>query len=298
MNQNADSTVAGRDPFLGLLGERVRKLRARRGLTRKALAQAARISERHLANLETGQGNASVMLLRQLAQALRCGIAELIGEDAVVSPEWLQIRQLLRGRDEASLARARQALAELFGTHAVDPTRTGRIAFIGLRGAGKSTLARMLADDLAVPFVELNRVIERIAGCGVGEIHSLYGPSAYRRYELRALEETVAGHDQAVIATGGGLVSESATFDLLLSRCFCVWLRATPEEHMKRVIAQGDLRPMAGNAEAMVDLKRILGSREEAYARADLTFDTSGKTLAATYLELRTALLPRLDVAA
>jgi XRE family aerobic/anaerobic benzoate catabolism transcriptional regulator len=300
MKQSAGSAAAlpGRDPFLALLGERVRKLRARRSMTRKALAHEARISERHLANLETGQGNASVMLLRQLAQALRCGIGELIGEDAVVSTEWSQIRQLLRGRDEASLARARHTLAELFGAHAADPARTGRIAFIGLRGAGKSTLGRMLADDLAVPFIELNRVIERLAGCDVGEIHSLYGPSAYRRYELRALEETIAGHGQAVIATGGGLVSESATFDLLLDRCFSVWLRATPEEHMKRVIEQGDLRPMAGNAEAMADLKRILSSREEAYARADLTFDTSGKPLAATYVELRSALLPRLDVAA
>ena len=296
MNQNAEPAdpATGKDPFLTVLGERVRTLRARRGMTRKVLALEARVSERHLANLETGQGNASVMLLRQLAAALNCSIAELVGEDSVMSPEWSLLRQLLRGRDEASLQRARRTLAELFGTNAPDPARTGRIALIGLRGAGKSTLGRMLADDLSIPFVELNRGIERLAGCAVREIHALYGASAYRRYELRALEETVADYSKVVIATGGGLVSEAATFDLLLTHCFTVWLRATPEEHMKRVIAQGDMRPMAGNTEAMADLKRILAGREEFYAKADLPFDTSGKPLAETYLELRTALLPRL----
>ncbi len=300
MNQNTDALgpVLAKDPFLAVLGDRVRALRARRGMTRKVLAQAASVSERHLANLESGHGNASVMLLRQLAHALQCSIAEIVGEETSASTEWTQIRQLLRGRDEVALARARRALADLFGAAAPDPARAGRIALVGLRGAGKSTLGRMLADDLTVPFVELDRVIERLAGCDVREIHSLYGMAAYRRYELRALEETVTAHPRAVIATGGGIVSEPVTFDLLLARCFTVWLRATPEEHMKRVIAQGDLRPMAGNAEAMGDLKRILGGREESYARADLTFDTTGRPLADAYLELRAALLPRIAAAA
>ncbi|MCC7325939.1 MAG: helix-turn-helix transcriptional regulator [Burkholderiales bacterium] len=288
----------GKDPFLRVLGERVRQLRARHAMTRKTLARAARVSERHLANLETGQGNASVMLLRQLAQALQCSIAELVGDDAVASPEWMQIRLLLRGRDEAALQRARHSLAELFAVRVEDPARSGRIAFVGLRGAGKSTLGRMLAEDLELPFVELNRVIEQLAGCGIGEIHALYGEAAYRRYELRALEDAIAGSTQAVISTGGGLVSEPETFDLLLARCFTVWLRASPEEHMRRVIAQGDLRPMAGNAEAMTDLKRILAGREASYARSDFCFDTGGKTLAAAYLELHAALAPRLGVAA
>ena len=296
MNQNthASEPASGKDPFLSSLGERVRALRARRSLTRQALARTARISERHLANLETGQGNASVMLLRQLAHALQCSIAELVGEDTSASPEWSQILVLLRGRDDAALARARRALTDLFGAGPPDPSRTGRVALIGLRGAGKSTLGRMLADDLAAPFVEVDRVIERLAGCAVREIHSLYGMAAYRRYELRALEETIASHPRAVLSTGGGIVSEPVTFDLLLARCFTVWLRAAPEEHMKRVIAQGDLRPMAGNTEAMDDLKRILAGREDAYARADLAFDTSGKSLADAYLELRAALMRRI----
>jgi XRE family aerobic/anaerobic benzoate catabolism transcriptional regulator len=284
------------DDFLVELGERVRTLRARRGMTRKALAQAALVSERHLANLETGQGNPSVLMLRQLAEALNCSIAELVGEESIASPEWTLLRQMLRGRDESSLQRARATLVELFGADQ-DPTRTGRIAIIGLRGAGKSTLGRMLADDLGMPFVELNRDIERLAGCDVREIHSLYGGSAYRRYELRALEDTIATHPRAVLATGGGLVSEAATFELLLARCFTIWLRATPEDHMKRVIAQGDMRPMAGNNEAMADLKRILAGREAFYAKADMTFDTSGRSLADCYLQLRSAVVERLGIA-
>ncbi len=291
------AAASSKDPFLITLGERVRTLRARRGMTRKALAGHARISERHLANLETGQGNASVMLLRQLAQALASTIAELVGEESIASPEWSLLRQLLRGRDEDTLQRARHALAELLGASAPDPARSGRIALIGLRGAGKSTLGRMLADELDVPFVELDRVIERLAGCDVREIHSLYGGSAYRRYELRALEEVVAAQTRVVIATAGGVVSEPATFGLLLARCYTVWLRATPEDHMKRVVAQGDLRPMAGNDEAMNDLKRILAGREEFYAKADSTFATSGKSLADAYLELRAALQARFPLA-
>ena len=284
-----------RDPFLTVFGERVRLMRSRRGVTRKILAQEAGISERHLANLETGTGNASVLLLRQLARALNCSMAELVGQDGVASPELVLIRQLLRGRDEATLQRARLALADLLGTAYPDPTRVGRIALIGLRGAGKSSLGRMLADDLGIPFVELNRVIEQIVGCDVHEIHSLYGASAYRRYEQRALEETIAAYPKAVLATGGGLVSEASTFELLLAHCYTVWLRASPEEHMQRVVAQGDLRPMAGSPEAMDDLKRILASREAFYAKADLAFDTGGKPLADAFLGLRTGVLQRLS---
>ena len=288
-----DASDSAKNPFLTVLGERARMMRSRRGMTRKVLAQEAGISERHLANLESGTGNASVLLLRQLAQALNCSMAELVGQDGIASPELVLIRQLLRGRDETTLKRVRVALADLLGTIQADPSRTGRIALIGLRGAGKSTLGRMLADDLGIPFVELNRLIERAAGCDVQEIHSLYGASAYRRYEQRALEETIATYPKAVIATGGGIVSETSTLEMLLAHCFTVWLRAAPDEHMRRVVAQGDLRPMAGNLEAMDDLKRILAGREAFYAKADLAFDTDGKALADAFLELRACILQR-----
>jgi len=269
-----------KDPFLAALGERTRALRSRRGLTRKGLAKAAEVSERHLANVEMGVGNASIQFLRQLAQALNCTLAELVGDETASSPEWLMIREILRGRSDTELAQARGALAAMFGAPASQAARRQRVALIGLRGAGKSTLGRMLADSWAVPFVELNREIEAAAGCSLSEIHSLYGPAAYRRYEKRALEDTIQRFPRAVIATPGGIVSEPATFNLLLAHCTTVWLRATPEEHMGRVLAQGDTRPMSGNAEAMDDLRHILESRAAFYSKADAVFDTNDRSLA------------------
>ena len=282
-----------KDPYLAALGERTRALRSRRGLTRKGLAEAAEVSERHLANIEMGVGNASVQFLRQLAQALNCSLGELIGDETASSPEWLMIRELLRGRSDAELAQARAALAAMFGAPASSAARRQRIALIGLRGAGKSTLGRALAEGWGVPFVELNRRIEALAGCTLSEIHSLYGPAAYRRYEKRALEETIQSHPRAVIATPGGIVSDPATFNLLLAQCHTVWVRATPEEHMARVLAQGDTRPMAGpggNAEAMNDLRRILESRAAFYSKADAVFDSSGTGFDAALARLRAQL--------
>ncbi|WP_144634063.1 helix-turn-helix transcriptional regulator [Bordetella genomosp. 13] len=277
-----------REAFLVALGERVRRLRAIRGMTRKSLAQATGVSERHLANLEHGVGNASVLVLLQIARAFNCALAELVGDVTTESPEWLLIRELLSGRGESDLQRAREALTQLFGAGGQRPNRFQRIALIGLRGAGKSTLGQMLAEDLGYPFVELNREIERVAGCGILEIHNLYGPNAYRRYERRALEEAVQLYPEMVLATPGGLVSEPATYNLLLAHCYTVWLRATPEEHMGRVMAQGDFRPMSGSTEAMADLKRILAGREAFYAKADLTWHTSDLDLQECFAGLRT----------
>jgi XRE family aerobic/anaerobic benzoate catabolism transcriptional regulator len=197
------------------------------------------------------------------------------------------IREMLERRDEADLRRARAALAEMFDK-AQDPRhRASRIALIGLRGAGKSTLGQMLADDLDVPFVELSREIGRLAGCSISQIHALYGASAYRRYERRALEEAIALHPAAVIATPGGVVSDPATFNLLLANCFTVWLQAEPEDHMRRVAEQGDLRPMAASREAMDDLRRILAGRAAFYSKADLVVDTSAQPLEPTFRTLR-----------
>ena len=294
MNDPIDD-VAGEAPpelknsLLVALGERVRNLRARRGLTRKTLARSADVSERHLANLEYGTGNASILVLQQVATALQCSLAELLGDVTTISPEWLLIRELLERRSEADLRRARLALGELLEASSHDPSRHRRIALIGLRGAGKSTLGQMLADDLDVPFVELSREIEKLAGCSVREIHDLYGTNAYRRYERRALEEAVQIHGDVVIATPGGIVSDPATFNELLTHCTTVWLQAAPEEHMGRVVAQGDTRPMAASKEAMEDLRRILGGRAAFYSKADLTVDTSGEKLARSFDALRAA---------
>ncbi|MBE2243237.1 MAG: helix-turn-helix transcriptional regulator [Burkholderiaceae bacterium] len=285
--QAASEPQEEKNPFLVALGERARNLRARRGLTRKAVALAADVSERHLANLEYGIGNVSILVLLQVAGALQCSLAELIGDVTTSSPEWLLIRELLEGRDEATLRRARVAIGELLGTGGDNATRSARVALVGLRGAGKSTLGQMLADDLDVPFVELSREIEKFAGCSVDEIQALYGMNAYRRYERRALEEAIQIYPEAVIATPGGLVSDAATFNLLLAHCTTVWLRASPGDHMQRVAAQGDVRPMAASREAMNDLERILAGRAAFYSKAEIELDTSVKPLEATFADLR-----------
>lgn len=273
--EHDESAGAGRSPFLVALGERVRNLRSRKGMTRRAVAQAAEVSERHLANLEYGTGNVSVLVLQQVAQALQCSLAELLGDITTSSPEWLLIRELLAKRSEADLRRARVQLVEMFGEGGNAQARQARIALIGLRGAGKTTLGQRLARDLGYPFIELSREIEQFAGCQISEIHNLYGANAYRRYERRALEEAIQIYPEVVIATPGGLVSDSANFNLLLAHCTTVWLQADPQDHMGRVAAQGDMRPMAASREAMEDLKRILEGRSAFYSKADLTVNTS-----------------------
>jgi XRE family aerobic/anaerobic benzoate catabolism transcriptional regulator len=273
--------------FLVALGQRLRALRDRGGITRKSLSQATGVSERHLANLEYGEGNASVLVLVQIANALHCSLAELIGDFTTTSPEWLMIRSLLENRDEQTLHKLRLVIGATLGTATEGSATSSRIALIGLRGAGKSTLGEMLAADLGFPFIELSREIENFAGCTIAEIQDLYGNKAYRRYERRALEEAVQIYPEVVIGTPGGLVSDPVNFDLLLSYCTTVWLRAKPEDHMQRVIEQGDFRPMAGTREAMQDLKGILASREDFYSKAQYQLDTSSKPLEPTFDDLR-----------
>ncbi|MFN6407872.1 MAG: helix-turn-helix transcriptional regulator [Limnohabitans sp.] len=289
-------TEAKRSPFLEALGERVRTLRSRKGMTRRAVAVAADVSERHLANLEYGTGNVSVLVLLQVAQALQCSLAELLGDVTTTSPEWLLIRELLGKRSEADLRRARVQLGEMFGEGGNAQERKNRIALIGLRGAGKTALGQRLADDLGFPFIELSREIEQFAGCQISEIHNLYGANAYRRYERRALEEAIQIYPEVVIATPGGLVSDSANFNLLLSHCTTVWLQADAADHMGRVAAQGDMRPMAASREAMEDLKRILEGRSAFYSKADLAINTSGRSEDQAFDALRTSVRQHLNL--
>lgn len=280
------------DQFLRALGERVRALRARRGLTRRNLSAATGVSERYLANLEYGTANPSIRILRELRGALNCSLAELIGDETASSPEWLLLRDLLVGRSETDLQRARALLSPLFGAAPTsEAKRLQRIALIGLRGAGKSTLGRMLAKQQGVEFVEISREIEHMAGVAVAEISNLYGTQAYHRYERRALDETLAKYADVVIGTPGSIVSEPATFGLLLAHCYTIWVQASPEEHMRRVVDQGgDLQPIADNAsraEAMDDLKHILSSRAALYGKADLHIDTAGLNVTEAFAALK-----------
>jgi len=246
-------TENGEAAYLARLGERVRGWRTERGVTRKALALSSGVSERYLAQLEAGEGNISVLLLRRIAQAMAVPIEEL--------------------------AREHDAAA-----------RSARVALIGLRGAGKSTLGGKLAQSLGVPFVELDREVEREAGAPLGEVFSMYGQDAFRRFERRALERVLKGHPRAVIAAGGSLVTDPETYRLLLEHCFCVWLKATPSEHMARVMAQGDLRPFRGRAAALDEIRKLLADRESLYSRADAVLETSDRPLKQSLAELRRAL--------
>jgi XRE family aerobic/anaerobic benzoate catabolism transcriptional regulator len=261
--------------YLKRVGERVRLGRARRGMSRKVLSQASGVSERYLAELERGAGNASLLVLRQVADALGLEVAQLVSD----APERpidlaLALHQLER-LSPADLTEARRLLAERFGA---PKTAHGRIALVGLRGAGKTTLGQRAAEALGVPFVELDREVERASGMELSEIFATHGQAMYRRLERQCLETVVQRFERAVIATGGSLVTEPATYNLLLSSCFVVWLSARPEEHMGRVLAQGDLRPMAEGPQAMDDLKAILESRTPLYAKADAEVDTSART--------------------
>ena len=235
--------------FLIQLGERVRAWRAAHATTRKALAASSGVSERFLAQLESGQGNISVLRLRALAQAMSVPLESLVREA---------------------------------------PKRE-RIALIGLRGAGKSTLGAKLAEALKAPFVELDKEVEKDAGAALGEVFAMYGQEAFRRFERRALERVLAQHERAVIAVGGSLVTDPASYELLLGRCRCVWLKTSPEEHMSRVIAQGDMRPFRGRSAALGEIRKLLDDREQLYARAGATIDTSGKSVKQSLSELKKA---------
>ena len=280
IRESTSETRRGEAPadeaYLKRVGERVRLGRARRGMSRKVLSGASGVSERYLAELERGAGNASLLVLRQIAEALGLEVAELVSERAEQPIDLTLALHQLERLSAAELAEARRLLLQRFGkAHA---SAKGRVALIGLRGAGKTTLGQRAAQALGVPFVELDREVERASGMELSEIFATHGQAMYRRLERQCLETVIARYDRAVIATGGSLVTEPGTYDLLLSSCFVVWLTAAPQEHMGRVLAQGDLRPMAEGPQAMDDLKAILESRSALYAKADVEVSTSERS--------------------
>lgn len=285
IEQDANVTMAE-------LGGRVRAWRARRGMTRKALAVDSGLSERFLADVESGKGNVSINSLEAAACALNITVIDLL-QDAP-RPALVRTQSLLGRLDDSQLDQAYALLVSSFGLGQAQG-REQRVALIGLRGAGKSTLGAQLATERSVPFIELDREIEREAGTSMNEILLLHGQAGYRRYERRALLRIAEEHPEGVVmTTGGSIVSERETFDLLQSRFYCVWLKASPEEHMARVVAQGDMRPFdatGANHEALDDVRRILSSREALYARADAVIDTAARTMKQSMTDLKRAVI-------
>jgi XRE family transcriptional regulator, aerobic/anaerobic benzoate catabolism transcriptional regulator len=284
-----------RDPeagFLELLGQRVRTTRALRGMSRKVLAKVSGISERYIAQLESGKGNVSIVLLRRVSNAMGAHLEDLIPATEP-APDWPVIRDLVRKATPGQIAHARDILAG-HGNGSSAPNRMpfSGIALIGLRGAGKTTLGKMLAKKIGWSFVELNKEIEAQNGLSVAEIIALYGQEGFRRMEQAALGQLLARNELLVLATGGGIVSEPLTFDLILSSFYTIWLKAEPEEHMARVRGQGDLRPMADDRSAMAELRTILLSREPLYARASAVVDTAGLSVDTAAARLIDAVAP------
>ncbi len=276
--------------LLRLVGERVREARARRGMTRKILARDSGVSQRYIAQLEAGQGNPSALVLLEIALALDLPIEKLVYNGPELPIDLLHLTEYLKTMPLEALAEVRQLIVAHFG--GIDlSARNGRVALIGLRGAGKSTLGPLLAQRLDVPFFELDRLIEQESGVSLSAIFDLYGQSGFRRSERRCLDHVIERYPRFVLATGGSLVSEPATFARLLTTCYTVWLRASAEDHMQRVIAQGDMRPMADNRESMSDLERILAVREPLYRQADLTVDTSTESVRMAVEMIVTAIL-------
>ena len=287
--QRESATAEPSAAYLAQVGVRVRNARNRRGMARKDLARESGVSERYLAQLEAGLGNISILLLRQIAGAVGVPLGTLVRDGPERPAEHGLIEQWLERLGPEALAETYQLLSARFGP-TLRAGRERRIALIGLRGAGKSTLGRGLAAQLGVPFFDLGVEIERDSGMSLSEIFSLSGQATYRRLERRCLERLIATHAAAVIETGGSLVSEAGTYELLLQACYTIWLRAAPEEHMARVMRQGDFRPMAASTEAMADLRRMLEERTPLYARADAAVDTAGKSEKQSLRDLAAAL--------
>jgi XRE family aerobic/anaerobic benzoate catabolism transcriptional regulator len=271
--------------FLAALGGEVRRGRAKRGMTRRQLAQTSHTSERYLAQIESGTGNPSVTVLRAIAQALDIPAANLLGEPVVHNSARVALLDAVAELPDHRLAELAQLIeARFLPSDRADRAR--RIALVGLRGAGKSTLGRMLARHLGCPFIELDRLVEQDYGASIPDMIEIAGTATFRRHERAALARVIAEHEAAVITTAGGIVSDRESYALLLRRSHTIWIKARPEEHMSRVMAQGDFRPMAQNREAMADLVAILDARGPDYARAQAQLDTSGEAVEQSFAKL------------
>ncbi len=277
--------------FAGEIGRMVRLGRAKRGMSRRQLAQESGTSERYLAQIEGGAGNPSVLVMRAIADALEIPLFELLPPTGGLSAPYARIIDLLGRASPGDLSSIAEGIERRID-QAAATDRGRRIALVGLRGGGKSTLGKMLADKLGVPFIELNRMVEQEYGASMPLLIEMSGVATFKRHERTCLERVVSQNESAVIATAGGIVSNPETYGLLLRRTHTVWLSAQPEEHMNRVMKQGDFRPMARNREAMADLHAILEARRGDYARAETALDTSGATVQQSFGKLAKLVAP------
>ena len=289
-------TRGSEDRFLAFLGNRVRGLRARRGMTRKMMADEANVSERHLAQLESGEGNISIVLLARIAGALNVSLAEMFSPEKEAGRESALIQRFLQRLPAHHLEKTLQRLARELGGE--EKARRRRVALVGIRGAGKSTLGKKLASEWNLPFIELDHEIEKDAGIPLGEIFALYGQTGFRAMEKRALERVLGNNERAILSVGGGVVSEKDTYDFLLSHCYTIWIKAQPEEYMARVTAQGDFRVMGGSKQAMEELRGILEAREPLYRKADLCLDTTGDSVDESFAKLKASFTANQEFAA
>ena len=272
LETDTDLAVAA---LISCVGERVRKARERKGMPRRVLSEMSGVSPRYLAQLEAGEGNISIGLLQRVASALDHPIEWLIGKDDLSTTNTDRVSELFSG----ATADVQGTVMRILTAAPRATKRAQRICLVGLRGAGKSTLGALAGQRLDIPFVELNREIEEQSGMPVDEVIALYGQEGYRKLEAQALGRVIATHESLILAVAGGIVADPVTFGTLLAHFHTIWVKTSPEEHMKRVRAQGDERPMAGNPEAMEQLKSILTSREALYEQAKAQLDTSGQTV-------------------
>jgi len=277
--------------FAGEIGRMVRLGRARRGMSRRQLAEESATSERYLAQIESGEGNPSVLVMRAIADALEMPIVELLPRAGGSQAAYARIIDMLGRVPRGDLPAIADMIERQIG-RATAADRGRRIALVGLRGGGKSTLGRLLAEKLGVPFIELDRMVEQEYGASTQLLIEMSGVATFKRHERACLERVVAEHEAAVIATAGGIVSNADTYGFLLRHAHTVWISAQPDEHMGRVMKQGDFRPMAHNRQAMADLVTILDSRRADYARAEATLDTAGQGIEQSFARLRRIVAP------
>ncbi|MDQ2089926.1 helix-turn-helix transcriptional regulator [Marimonas arenosa] len=262
------------EALLARVGDRVRRARELKSLPRRVIAETSGVSMRYLAQLEAGEGNISIGLLQRVALALDMPLDWLVGEEDPWSSEALRFAEAYR----SATAERRRAAAAALTPAPPESLRANRVCLVGLRGAGKSTLGALAGQALGVPFLELNREIEDHSGMPVTELMALYGQEGYRTLEAQAVDRVIATHGTIILAVAGGIVADPATYNTVLAHFHTIWVKASPDEHMGRVQAQGDMRPMAGNPEAMEQLRTILKSRETLYRRAHAALDTSGSS--------------------